>query len=181
MLKQVFQIFSEKKRIESSRKKLFQAAYSWTHDRALSDDLTQETLLKALSSKAQLKQSKFLDTWLFRILLNTWHDFLKQHKQIEDLEDYIFTSISDVEHEYLCGELISRVRQEISNLPMPIREVVTLSDFSGFSYQQIVDIMSIPIGTVMSRLYRARRILEEKLLDVKPIEKNGVTYLRKIT
>lgn len=181
MLKSIFHLFSEKKRIEKSRKKLFLAAYSWSHDQALSEDLTQETLLKAISSKAQLKNKQYLNTWLFRILLNNWHDYLKRHKQLENLDDFTFISNSDVENEYQCGELISRVRQEISKLPMPIREVITLSDFSGFSYQQIAEIMEIPIGTVMSRLFRARRTLEKNLLDLKPGINNDVTYLRKVT
>ncbi len=178
MLNQVLQLFSDKKRIETSRKKLFQAAFSWCHDVALSDDLTQQTIVKALASKSTLKNPKYLDTWLFRILLNTWHDYLRQHKAAENLENFVFASISDVEQDYLRGELIARVRHEISKLPVALREVITLSDFSGFSYQQIADIMSIPVGTVMSRLYRARRVLEKTLLDVKP-EQSSVTYLRK--
>lgn len=178
MLNQLFQIFSVKGQIEYSRKKLYQAAYSWCHDNALAEDLAQESLLKALSSKSELKNIKYLDTWLFRILINTWHDYLKKRKDIESLDDYVFTSMSDVENEYLTGELISKVRKEISRLPVSLREVLTLSDYSGFSYQEIAEIMDIPVGTVMSRLYRARRVLEKSLVESTQWQAS-ISYLRK--
>ena len=179
MLSQIFKIFSIKNQIEYSRKKLFQAAYSWCHDHALAEDLVQEAMLKALSSKSELKHSRYLDTWLFRILLNTWHDYLKQKKEVENFDDYVFSSISDVEHEYFTGELISKVRKEISRLPVSLREVITLTDYSGFSYQQVAEIMGIPVGTVMSRLYRARRVLQKSLLETSK-GNSSVSYLRTV-
>jgi RNA polymerase sigma-70 factor (ECF subfamily) len=179
MINPLFKLFSARGRIESCRTRLYQAAYAWCHDRALAEDLVQETLLKAIASKSGLQNPKYLDTWLFRILINSWHDYLKSKKAIENFEDYVFQSINDVEKEYLSGELITRVRQEVSKLPIMLREVITLSDFSGFSYQQIADIMAIPVGTVMSRLYRARRKLEKALLDTQSAGE-GVTYLRKV-
>lgn len=178
MLNKIAQLFSVKSKIEYSRKRLYQAAYSWCHDSALAEDLVQDTLLKALSSKAELQNRKYLDTWLFRILINTWHDYLKQKKEFINFDDYVFTSINDVENDYLTGELVARVRQEISKLPVSLREVVTLHDFSGFSYQQVADIMVIPVGTVMSRLYRARRELEKSLFEC-DTDITNVTYLRK--
>ena len=178
MLNKIAQLFSVKSKIEYSRKRLYQAAYSWCHDSALAEDLVQDTLLKALSSKAELQNRKYLDTWLFRILINTWHDYLKQKKEFINFDDYVFTSINDVENDYLTGELVARVRQEISKLPVSLREVVTLHDFSGFSYQQVADIMVIPVGTVMSRLYRARRELEKSLFEC-DTDITSVTYLRK--
>jgi len=179
MLSKIFNIFSIKSQVQHSRKKLFQAAYSWCHDHALAEDLVQDAMLKALSSKSELQHSRYLDTWLFRILLNTWHDYLKQKKEVEDFDDFVFSSISDVENDYFTGELISRVRKEISILPISLREVITLTDFSEFSYQQVADIMGIPVGTVMSRLYRARRVLQKSLLETSQTE-SSVSYLRKV-
>jgi RNA polymerase sigma-70 factor (ECF subfamily) len=179
LLNRISRIFLVKNQIECSRNKLYQAAYSWCHDRALAEDLVQDCLLKALSSKSGLKDLKYLDTWLFRILINTWHDYLRKQKNLENLDDYSFRSISDVENDYLSGELISMVRREISKLPIALREVITLSDFSGFSYQEVGHILSVPIGTVMSRLYKARRTVEKKLLEsTQP--KPSIQYLRKV-
>lgn len=179
MLNQLLQIFSVKNQIEYSRTKLYQTAFSWCHDKALAEDLVQESFLKALSSKSELKNPEYLDTWLFRILLNTWHDYLKRKKDIVNLDDYVFTSISDVEEDYLTSELVRKVRQEIAKLPVLLREALTLSDYSGFSYQEIAEIMDIPVGTVMSRLYRARRTLEKSLVETTQW-KNKVSYLRKV-
>ena len=165
LLNKIARIFQVKRQIEYSRNKLYQAAYSWCHDRALAEDLVQDSLLKALSSKSELKDLKYLDTWLFRILINTWHDYLKQKKNLDNLDDHSFTSINDIENDHLTGELVSMVRKEISKLPIALREVLTLSDYSGFSYHQVGEIMTIPIGTVMSRLYKARRTLERNLLE----------------
>jgi RNA polymerase sigma-70 factor (ECF subfamily) len=179
VLNKIAQIFRVKSQIEYSRNKLYQGAYSWCHDRALAEDLVQDCLLKAVSSKSELKDLKYLDTWLFRILINTWHDYLKNQKNLENLDDYAFRSISDIENEYLSGELVSMVRKEISKLPIALREVLTLSDYSGFSYQQVGDILDIPMGTVMSRLYKARRTLERKLVETTQ-PKPSVQYLRKV-
>ena len=179
MLTQLFKLFSVKSQIEYSRKKLYQAAYSWCHDNALAEDLVQESLLKALSSKAELQNIKYLDTWLFRILLNSWHDYLKKKKEVENFDDYVFASISDIENDYDTGELVRRIRQQVSKLPVSLREVITLTDFSGFSYQQVAEIMAIPVGTVMSRLYRARRVLGKSLLETSQAN-SRVSYLRKV-
>ena len=179
LLNKIARIFLVKSQIEYSRNKLYQGAYSWCHDRALAEDLVQECLLKAVSSKSEVKDLKYLDTWLFRILINTWHDYLKKQKSLENLDDYAFSSISDIENEYLTGELVSMVRQEISKLPIALREIITLSDYSGFSYQQVGDILDVPIGTVMSRLYKARRTLEKRLLESTQPQPS-VQYLRKV-
>ncbi len=179
MLNKISQIFRKKSQIEHSRNKLYQAAYSWCHDGTLAEDLVQECLLKALSSKSELENLEYLDTWLFRILINTWHDYLKKKRNLENLDDYAFTSISDLENDYLTGELIAMVRNEISKLPIALREVLTLSDFSGFSYQEVGHILDIPIGTVMSRLYKARKTLEKRMrVSVQP--ESSIQYLRKV-
>lgn len=66
---------------------------------------------------------------------------------------------------YQQAQIVKRVRSAIEQLPLPLREVVTLSDFAGFSYAEIAEITDIPIGTVMSRLFRARQNLKQQLLD----------------
>ena len=63
-------------------------------------------------------------------------------------------------------QIVDRVRSSVASLPMNLREVVTLADFAGFSYADIASIVDIPVGTVMSRLHRARQTLKEQLLDI---------------
>jgi len=66
---------------------------------------------------------------------------------------------------YQQAHIVKRVRASIEQLPLPLREVVTLADFAGFSYAQIAEITEVPIGTVMSRLFRARQNLKQQLLE----------------
>jgi len=176
---QLRRLFSVKGKVEASRLKLFQAAYSWCHDRALAEDMMQDTLTKALASKSSLKEPKYLDTWLFRILINTWHDFLRKQKDMVELDEFCITSTADVVGDYQRGEIVTRVRKAVSELPIPLREVISLADLSGFKYQQIANILDIPVGTVMSRLFRARKKMEQLLYDFNT-EVSNVTELRKI-
>jgi len=147
------------------RNKLYRTAYAWCHDTQLADDLVQETLYKALKSWRSLRDPEAIEPWLFRILGNTWHDYLRSSGRTTDLEDIADDQASAPEA-YHQGQIVDRVRGAVSSLPLPLREVVTLADFSGFTYAEIAQILDIPIGTVMSRLFRARRSLKSRLLDL---------------
>lgn len=165
LVKNLVAAFSLKSEFASRREKLYRIAYSWCHCPQLADDLVQETIYKALKNAEGLRDTKTLDTWLYRILYHCWQDYLRiKGRNVE------FTEIHD-EHQleqadsYQQSQIVNRVRSSIAALPMPLREVVTLADFSGFSYAEISEITEIPIGTVMSRLFRARQRLKETLLD----------------
>ncbi len=147
------------------RNKLYRIAYSWSHDQALSDDLVQETIYKAMKNAGNLRDIETLDTWLYRILYNCWQDYLRTRgRNIEFIE---MDDDKQPEHSenYHQAQIVKRVRTSVEELPMPLREVVTLADFAGFSYAEIAEITGVPIGTVMSRLFRARKNLKQKLLE----------------
>lgn len=157
---------SLKQEFAARRNRLYRTAYSWCHDAALSDDLVQETMYKAIKNAGNLREIATLDTWLYRILINCWHDYLRvsgRHVELFDISDDRIGDHSDM---YQKGQIVDRVRASVSSLPMSLREVVTLADFAGFSYAEIASIVDVPIGTVMSRLYRARQSLKEQLLDI---------------
>lgn len=148
------------------RTRLYRVAYSWCHNAALADDLVQETMLKALKKADSLKDQKTLDAWLYRILSNNWHDYLRtsgRNTELVEVSDDDSIENADL---YQQSQIVARVRNSVAQLPMSLREVVSLADFAGFSYAEIADILQIPIGTVMSRLYRARQTLKEQLLDL---------------
>jgi RNA polymerase sigma-70 factor (ECF subfamily) len=88
--------------------------------------------------------------------------------QGRNVELYDVGDESQQEHadNYQQSQIVGRVRASVERLPMSLREVITLADFAGFSYAEIAEIVGIPIGTVMSRLYRARQNLKEQLLDL---------------
>lgn len=157
---------SLKHELAARRTKLYRIAYSWCHEAALSDDLVQDAMFKALKNAGNLRDTSTLDTWMYRILINCWHDYLRvkgRHVELTDMRDE-----QQLEHtdSYQQTQIVERVRSSVSKLPMPLREVVTLADFAGLSYSQIADIVEIPVGTVMSRLFRARKNLKEQLLDL---------------
>ncbi|HQU16018.1 MAG: RNA polymerase subunit sigma-24 [Chromatiales bacterium 21-64-14] len=156
--------------LESSRDRLYRLAYAWSHDPHLSDDLVQETLAKALKNSGQLRDPKAMNTWLFSILANCWRDHFRRSRATVDVDDIVYFHDVTPEHEHGQHEVVTRVRQAVAELPLAQRQVLTLVDLEGFSYIEVAQILEIPIGTVMSRLSRARRALKQYLLDLAPSE-----------
>lgn len=155
-------------RLEASRCRLWRLAHSWCHNRALADDLVQETLAKALTRHGQLRDPEALHAWLCSILANCWHDYLRAGKEILDIdsiEERDLPLADCPEEDCLKNEVVRRVRQAVGNLPPGQREVVTLVDLEEFSYAEVAAILQIPIGTVMSRLSRARASLRKALRE----------------
>ncbi|RMG30669.1 MAG: RNA polymerase sigma factor [Gammaproteobacteria bacterium] len=153
-----------RERLVESRERLFRIAYSWCHDAALADDLVQETLEKALKKSGQLKDPRALNTWLFTILNNCWRDHFRRQRETVDIDDLAFSHSHTPEEEGHRHQLIGRVHAAIESLPLNQRQVLTLVDLEGCSYIEVAEILDIPIGTVMSRLCRARRALRDRLL-----------------
>jgi RNA polymerase sigma-70 factor (ECF subfamily) len=165
IVKNLVAALSLKSEFAARRNKLYRIAYAWSHDSALSDDLVQETVYKALKNADKLRDIATLDAWLYRILYNCWQDYLRvKGRNVEFVEMHDSEQAAQSEN-YQQSQIVKRVRSSIEKLPMPLREVVTLADFSGLSYAEIAEITDVPIGTVMSRLYRARQNLKQELLD----------------
>lgn len=161
--------FEEK--LELSRERLFRLAYSWCRNRTVADDIVQEALSKALARSNQLRELDALHPWLVRILANCWHDHFRACRETEDVDglaDEQFVYEVTPEYDYLQSEIVRRVRRAVDALPVGQRQVVTLVDLEDFSYAEVASILNIPVGTVMSRLFRARRALKETLLDHQP-------------
>ncbi|HEB99741.1 MAG TPA: RNA polymerase sigma factor [Thiotrichales bacterium] len=153
-----------RERLDANRDRLYRIAYSWCHDPALADDLVQETLEKALKKGNQLRDPKAMDTWLYSILNNCWRDHFRRSRETVDIDEVPFASDSSPEEESHSHLVAHQVRQAIETLPLGQRQVLTLVDLEGCSYIEVANILEIPVGTVMSRLCRARRALKERLL-----------------
>lgn len=147
------------------RENLYRIAYSWCHNPALSDDLVQETMAKALKNSAQLRDQKTLRAWLYRILSNCWRDHFRRSRDTVDIDDVVLIEKDTPD---LCHDrqlIINRVRCAIERLPMGQRQTISLVDLEGCSYIEVAEILDVPIGTVMSRLSRARKALKARLLE----------------
>lgn len=150
--------------LEQSRPRLYRVAYSWTHQRALADDLVQDTLTKAWRKGEQLRDLQSQDAWLFSILANCYRDHFRRHREMEDIDELELPIEASPESENIQNQTVLKVRAAIGRLPEGQRQVVTLVDLEGFSYVEVANILAIPSGTVMSRLSRARHALKEMLL-----------------
>lgn len=155
-------------KLEQSRPRLFRLALAWCRNRALADDLVQESVLRALKHHGQLRDEQAQHAWLCSILANCWHDYLRTHRDMDDVDelaDYRLVAEGSPEADLLQSEIVRRVRRAVAALPLAQREVVTLVDLEEFSYAEVSAILEIPLGTVMSRLSRARGTLRELLCE----------------
>lgn len=153
---------------------LYGAALRLTRNRQDAEDLIQETYLKAFAHYQSFTEGTNLKAWLFRILKNAFINSYR-HRKVEPAEVAYGGPESTVEdrggseetpeQEMLSGTLDGAVARAIRSLPEEFRIVVELADLQDFSYREVADIVEIPLGTVMSRLYRGRRLLEDALLE----------------
>jgi RNA polymerase sigma-70 factor (ECF subfamily) len=152
--------------LEQHRQRLYRIAYAWTHNAALADDLVQETLAKALTKSAQLRDPNASSAWLYSILANCYADHFRRLRATEEIDEETLTHDVTPERESDRQQVVGRVRAAVAKLSDGQRQVVTLVDLEGFSYVEVAQILSIPIGTVMSRLCRARLALREHLQEL---------------
>lgn len=166
--------------LERARPHLYRLAYSWSHDPVLSDDLVQETLARALKNGWQLRDRKALESWLFGILMNCWRDHFRRLRVTEDIDDHPQTHDLTPEREHEQQRITDKVRRAVACLPEGQRHVLTLVDLEGCTYAEVAEILEIPIGTVMSRLCRARKALAGALLEFRPDAAVAERHLRRV-
>jgi RNA polymerase sigma-70 factor, ECF subfamily len=159
---------------------LYAAAMRLTRNPADAADLVQETYVKAFQAFRQFQQGTNLKAWLYRIQTNTFINNYRKNQRnpyqgtIDDLEDWQLggaesvtqsTSTRSAEAEAIDHLPDSAVKDALQAIPEDFRMAVYFADVEGFSYQEIADIMKTPVGTVMSRLHRGRRMLRDLLAD----------------
>jgi len=169
---------------------LYRTALRMTRSEAEAEDLVQETYIRALRFRAQFTPGTNLKAWLFRILTNT---FINQYRrkqarpqttELDDVEEATLyrsmtgsgtASSPDPEASLLDKTIDSEVKDALEELPEKFRTVVLL-DVEGFAYKEIAEMLEIPIGTVMSRLHRGRKFLQQRLYDL--ARERGIAAVR---
>jgi RNA polymerase sigma-70 factor (ECF subfamily) len=158
---------------------LFAAALRMTRHRSDAEDLVQETYAKAFAAQDKFKPGTNLKAWLYRIqtnaFINTYRKKQRQPKisdaeQVEDWQiaaaaEHTSSGLASAEQAALDQLGDVEVKQALAELPEDFRMAVYLSDVEGFAYKEIAEIMDTPVGTVMSRLHRGRKLLREKLKE----------------
>jgi len=165
-------------RVEAQREPLYRLAHSWCRDAGLADDLVQEALLRALDRAAQLDDPQRLKSWLCAILANCLKDHFRRVRPLEPLDEDMPAQGETPEAASASSQLAARVRAEVERLPLGQRQVVALVDLEGFSYAEVGQILEVPIGTVMSRLCRAREALRARLIDFAAEQNDKVRSIR---
>jgi RNA polymerase sigma-70 factor (ECF subfamily) len=156
---------------------LYNTAFRMTRNAEDAQDLVQETYLKAYKYYDKFEVGTNFKAWLFKIMKNTFINNYRKRQQVPPQSDFAdieesFESqvtddarrIKDPEEVLLEDVLDEDLQRAIDELPPDYRMVVLLADLEGFSYKEIADILEVPVGTVMSRLYRGRRLLEAAML-----------------
>ncbi len=168
--------------IEAQRPLLYRIAYAWCHDPALADDLVQETLSRAWARRAQLRDEAALKAWMVSIMNHCWLDHLRSRRDFDDvaeLEDELESAAETPEASCNREQVIACVRAAVARLPLGQRQVLTLVDLEEFGYAEVAGILGIPVGTVMSRLSRARASLKN-LLDAAMQQPAAQPRLRRV-
>ena len=163
-------------------------AYHLTYNQEDADDLVQETYLKAYRFIDKYDEGTNAKAWLFKILKNAYiNEYRKRVKQptkvdyeeivaYHDTDDDYMSGYSDLREEIFLHMMGDEVTSAINSLPIDFRTVILLCDIEGFTYEEIASIIDVPIGTVRSRLFRARNLLKEKLTSY--AQKLGFTDFR---
>jgi RNA polymerase sigma-70 factor (ECF subfamily) len=156
---------------------VFNYALKITGDEDDANDLVQETYLKAFRFFDKFEKGTNCKAWLFRILKNSYiNDYRKNVKEpnkvdYEDVQNFYENiqpneiSTNHFEQDAFSKLLDDEITKVMSTLPEDFRTVIILSDIEGFTYEEISEFVDIPVGTVRSRLHRARKMLYSLLYD----------------
>ena len=143
---------------------LYGYAMTLTHDPTEAEDLVQETYMRAALHCEKLRPGSNVKAWMFTIMRNRWFKQLRHDKcgpefiPLDDTAAERWMADTDQEPGHLCERIWERdeIRITLKQLPVAQREIIVLRDIEGFSYKELAEMLSCPLGTIMSRLARAR-------------------------
>ncbi len=162
-----------KDHIAGSRDRLYRVALAWCGDKMLADDLVQETMKAGIINGTQLRDKSRLSAWLYSILHNNWCQHLRKAKPFAELDDQFPSEGSEPLGACEELEIVERVRFAVASLPAEQRQIISLVDLEELSYCEVSQALNIPIGTVMSRLHRARKNLLSRMDETNiPLQKS---------
>jgi RNA polymerase sigma-70 factor (ECF subfamily) len=159
---------------------LYGAAMRLTRDPAEAEDLVQDAMVRAFRFWSSFQQGTNIKAWMFTILRNTFINGYHRRGRKRSFQNDVSAQVRSLGPSVAVGNSTSppgpeegmnsrithaRIREALESLPIDYRTAVTLADLEGLSYKEIAEVMECPIGTVMSRIYRGRKILHKLLYD----------------
>lgn len=151
------------KLVERHKKLAYHVALGLVGNRDDAFDISQEAFLRVYRSAGTFDEQKQFMPWFYTIISNLSRTWLKRRKRNEavDIDDvsYLLVDKSNPEMEFNKKQAVTQLHKALRALPFDDREIVTLQHFRGMSYDEIAELLDIPRGTVMSRLYYARKKL----------------------
>jgi RNA polymerase sigma-70 factor (ECF subfamily) len=162
--------------VEKYQRRLNRLLSRMVRDQSEIEDIVQDSFIKAYRAINNFRGDSAFYTWLYRIGINTAKNHLvklgKRPKAMNDVEIEEIENFEDApdlrnyetpESSMMSSEIIAAVNQTIEALPNELKEAISLREMDGLSYDEIADLMNCPIGTVRSRIFRAREVIAEKL------------------
>ena len=162
--------------VEKYQRKLGRLLSRLIRDQAEVEDVVQESFIKAYRALPNFRGDSAFYTWLYRIGINTAKNYLvsmgrrpqiSNDVEIEDAENFEdaneLRTMETPETELMTKEIAQTVNDTVASLPEELRTAITLREIEGLSYEEIATLMNCPIGTVRSRIFRARETIAERL------------------
>lgn len=158
------------------QRRLGRLIYRFVRNAAEAEDLTQEAFIKAYRALPAFRGDSAFYTWLYRIGINTAKNHLQAQgrrtptstaldaEEAEDFEDAsLLHEVATPENEMMSKQVVAVVNASLQQLPEDLRTALTLREIEGLSYEEIATVMNCPIGTVRSRIFRAREVVAANL------------------
>ena len=162
--------------IAKYQRRLARLISRFVRDAAEVEDVTQEAFIKAYRALPGFRGESAFYTWLYRIGINSAKNYLLAAKRrvptttffdADDAEDFedggLLREVNTPENELMSKQVVEVVNASLQQLPDDLRTALTLREIEGLSYEEIADVMNCPIGTVRSRIFRAREAIAENL------------------
>lgn len=162
--------------VSKYQRKLGRLISRFVRDPAEAEDVTQEAFIKAYRALSGFRGESAFYTWLYRIGINTAKNYLLANKRraptstpfdVEDAESFedagLLHEVSTPENELMSKQVVNVVQASLQQLPEDLRSALTLREIEGLSYEEIASVMNCPVGTVRSRIFRAREAVAENL------------------
>ena len=167
--------------------RLISVAFKFVKDLQIAEDLVQDSFIKSFKSIDSFREDSTFYTWIYRITINTSKNYLVSKKKKDELlqtdfskaEDYVIGAVDQDTPEdlYQASELQNIIIQSLNELGDDTKTALTLREFDGLSYEQIAEVVNCPVGTVRSRIFRGREVIDNA---IKEYRKDNLVYQEKI-